>query len=106
MSQFWKHYIRPGFHMFGRNLSLKLSKGSSASLWKRVTLLVATPAVALCMINAFNSLDEEHKNREYRQPPVNYEYMCRRNKRFPWGDGKQSLFHNPKTNQLSGDHEV
>lgn len=106
MSQFWDRYVRPRFDIFNRNLILKLNNGSTASLWKRVTLLVATPAIALCMINVFNSLDNERQDREFRQSRVPYEYMCRRNKRFPWGDGNRSLFHNPKTNRLSGDQEV
>ncbi|XP_048005091.1 cytochrome c oxidase subunit 6A, mitochondrial-like [Leguminivora glycinivorella] len=32
-----------------------------------------------------------------------YEYMLRRTKRFPWGEGKKSFFHNDETNHLPGD---
>lgn len=32
-----------------------------------------------------------------------YEYMLRRTKRFPWGNGAKSLFHNDHVNHLPGE---
>lgn len=104
MSQFWERFIRPSFIQMS-HVSLKSIyknyKGPDALLWKRITFLVATPAIALCMINAYKSLEDERDERELRLPKVKYEYMRRRNKRFPWGDGDRSLFHNSRTNGLS-----
>lgn len=107
MSQFWERYIHSRFQQMSRNVSLKAIyngyksyKGPDALLWKRITFLVATPAIGLCMINAYKSLEDERDERELRQPKVKYEYMRRRNKRFPWGDGDRSLFHNSRTNGL------
>ncbi|KAG7165237.1 cytochrome c oxidase subunit 6A, mitochondrial-like [Homarus americanus] len=67
--------------------------------WKMVSILVAMPAIALCMANAILS---EH---EHRPDFVAYEHLRLRNKRFPWGDGKKSLFHNTHSNALPEGYE-
>lgn len=46
--------------------------------------------------------EAEHPER----PPFNkYEYLRLRSKRFPWGDGSRSLFHNPRVNALPDGYE-
>ncbi|CAH1407648.1 unnamed protein product [Nezara viridula] len=40
-----------------------------------------------------------------RPPFVKYRYLRIRNKKFPWGDGDKSLFHNPKRNATSEGYE-
>ncbi|XP_055917981.1 cytochrome c oxidase subunit 6A1, mitochondrial [Eupeodes corollae] len=72
-------------------------------LWKRLTFFVAMPAVGLCMLNAYLK-HQEHAHHP-RPPFVKYEYLAIRNKRFPWGDGNKSLFHNPKVNALPDGYE-
>lgn len=103
MSQFWERYLRPSVDQLSRSLNLIGGKATGSLLWKRVTFLVATPIVALCMINAYSSVDA---NKEPQQPFVQYEYMRRRNKRFPWGNGERSLFHNSHVNALPEGYEV
>ncbi|XP_068249264.1 cytochrome c oxidase subunit 6A, mitochondrial-like [Palaemon carinicauda] len=68
--------------------------------WKMVSILVAIPSVALCMVNAFVGVEHE-------APPefVAYEHLRLRNKRFPWGDGQKSLFHNAHVNALPDGYE-
>merc|ERR1711928_329945 len=69
---------------------------------KKLSFFVAVPGVALCMLNVYlGAMQEEH-----HQPPfVPYEHMRIRNKRFPWGDGQKSLFHNPHLNALPYGYE-
>ncbi|XP_053648948.1 cytochrome c oxidase subunit 6A, mitochondrial [Cherax quadricarinatus] len=67
--------------------------------WKMVSLLVAFPAICLCMANALVS---EHEHRPEFRP---YQHLRIRTKRFPWGDGQKSLFHNPHTNALPDGYE-
>ncbi|XP_055854212.1 cytochrome c oxidase subunit 6A, mitochondrial [Episyrphus balteatus] len=73
-------------------------------LWKRLTIFVAMPAVGLCMLNAYLK-HQEHAHHP-RPAFVKYEYLGIRNKRFPWGEGNKSLFHNPKVNALPDGYET
>ncbi|XP_049278418.1 cytochrome c oxidase subunit 6A, mitochondrial [Anopheles maculipalpis] len=72
-------------------------------VWKKLSFFVAMPAVGLCMLNAYLKHQEEHG---HPQPEfVKYEHLRIRNKRFPWGEGNKSLFHNPHTNALPDGYE-
>ncbi|XP_046680139.1 cytochrome c oxidase subunit 6A, mitochondrial-like isoform X1 [Homalodisca vitripennis] len=72
-------------------------------LWKNLALFVGIPAVALCMINTYlTTKEEDHTPPEFHA----YEHMRVRTKRFPWGDGNHSLFHNPHANALPSGYEV
>lgn len=102
MSQFWERYVKPAFSQAKSNLLQLGSKPRGALLWKRVTFLVATPAIGLCMINAYSGA----RAPKPLPPFVKYEHLRRRNKRFPWGDGERSLFHNPHVNALPDGYEA
>lgn len=73
-------------------------------LWKRMTFFVAFPAVGLCMLNAY--LGHQEHAHHARPEFVKYEYLAKRDKRFPWGEGNKSLFHNPHTNALPDGYEA
>uniref|UniRef100_A0A1A9VSS1 Cytochrome c oxidase polypeptide VIa n=1 Tax=Glossina austeni TaxID=7395 RepID=A0A1A9VSS1_GLOAU len=94
-------------------LSAPRSSGTAATagehsgghkVWKRLSFFVAFPAIGLCMLNSYLS-HQEHAHHP-RPPFVKYDYLARREKRFPWGDGTKSLFHNPHTNALPGGYEA
>lgn len=72
-------------------------------LWKRLTFFVALPAVGLGMLNAYLGHQEDHD--KPRPEFVKYDYLRVRTKRFPWGDGNKSLFHNPHVNALPDGYE-
>lgn len=73
-------------------------------LWKKVTMFVCVPCIAMAMVNTYLSEVEHHK---HPRPPFQpYEYLYIRKKRFPWGDGNRSLFHNPQRNALPDGYET
>lgn len=73
-------------------------------VWKKLTFLVAMPAVTLCLVNAYLGHVEDHG--KPRAEFVKYDYLRMRNKRFPWGDGTRTLFHNPEINALPDGYET
>ncbi|XP_019877029.1 cytochrome c oxidase subunit 6A, mitochondrial-like [Aethina tumida] len=71
-------------------------------IWKKLTFLVAFPSIALCGVNVWLA----HQAHGHEQAPfIKYDYLRTRTKRFPWGDGNKSLFHNPHTNALPDGYE-
>ncbi|KAJ0000945.1 hypothetical protein NQD34_005965 [Periophthalmus magnuspinnatus] len=67
-----------------------------ARTWKILSFVVAFPGVAVCMANAY--MKSEHESHESEFVP--FAHLRIRTKKFPWGDGNHSLFHNPHTNPL------
>lgn len=71
-------------------------------MWKNLSFFVAFPAIGLCMANCYM----EHQKEHHGHPEfVAYEHLRVRNKRFPWGEGQKSLFHNPHVNALPSGYE-
>ncbi|XP_053666974.1 cytochrome c oxidase subunit 6A, mitochondrial-like [Anopheles marshallii] len=78
---------------------------ASYKTWKKLTFLVALPAVGLCVLNAYLAYQKEHTLR-IRPNFIQYEYLRINTKRYPWGDGVKTLFHNPEVNALPTGYET
>ncbi|XP_042618976.1 cytochrome c oxidase subunit 6A1, mitochondrial-like [Cyprinus carpio] len=66
-----------------------------------LSFVVALPGVAVCMLNMYlRDNNTSTSSRELRPPAL---YI--RSKRFPWGDGTKTLFHNPHVNALPDGYE-
>jgi len=72
--------------------------------WRLLTYFVALPGVAVCMVNAYLG-ELEHKKHAHRPEFKPYDHLRIRNKRYPWGDGVKSFFHNPAINALPDGYE-
>jgi cytochrome c oxidase subunit 6a len=71
-----------------------------------MSFLVAVPGVIICYVNAHIKEKEEQEHMEKHRPEfVAYDHLRLRTKKFPWGDGNHSLFHNTKANALPGGYE-
>ncbi|XP_062558324.1 cytochrome c oxidase subunit 6A1, mitochondrial-like [Armigeres subalbatus] len=77
------------------------SSHGNSKKWKNLSFFVAFPAVGLALANVFLQSSEERERPEF----VPYEHMRIRTKRFPWGEGQRSLFHNPHVNALPTGYE-
>lgn len=78
-------------------------KPGGHKLYKKLTVFVCFPMIAAMAVNAYLGMAEEHEHP--RPDHVAYDYLCIRNKRFPWGDGTKTLYHNPKRNALKDGYE-
>lgn len=79
--------------------------GKTASLWYKISLFVALPAIILCSINTWGIEMKHAEHREHLKHipdedwPRNREYQNVRYKPFFWGDGDKTLFWNDGINR-------
>ncbi|XP_018570372.1 cytochrome c oxidase subunit 6A1, mitochondrial-like [Anoplophora glabripennis] len=78
-------------------------KEGGYKIYKYMTLFVGLPAIAA--VAAFTFIQKKSRGCPERPDFVPYETMRRRTKRFPWGDGNKSLFHNPEINAIPDGYE-
>jgi len=70
-------------------------------IWKKAFFIAAIPVIVLGHVNAFVLTDHPARP-EFRE----YEHLRIRTKKFPWGDGNHSFFHNPQANALPEGYET
>lgn len=77
---------------------------ASEKLWRNLSLFVCLPAMIICTINSYIAEKEHHEH--FQRPTfVKYDYLKIQTKKYPWGDGQRTLFHNPKVNALPTGYE-
>ncbi|KAB5567934.1 hypothetical protein PHYPO_G00238530 [Pangasianodon hypophthalmus] len=103
LGRFSQAVMRSAFAAQTRQLSAAAAHGEQGvKTWKLLSFLVALPGVGVCMLNTF--LKAQHHSHD--QPEfVPYTHLRIRSKRFPWGDGNKTLFHNSHVNALPDGYE-
>jgi len=112
MAQWTRLAVARQFHASFRSYSSEAAGGHAAAgqhaggtrLWKLLSLFVAIPGVGVCYVNAQLKEKEEHEH-HVRPEFVPYSHLRLRSKKFPWGDGNKTLFHNPHVNALPEGYE-
>ncbi|KAG9270571.1 cytochrome c oxidase subunit 6A, mitochondrial [Astyanax mexicanus] len=94
--------LRSASRVQTRQLSAAAHGDQGAKTWKILSFVVALPGVAVCMLNTFLKIQHHsHDQPEF----IPYSHLRLRSKRFPWGDGNKSLFHNSHVNALPDGYE-
>lgn len=70
--------------------------------WKKYKYIALFICVPLIVVQAFRSFGHELP---HKQPCRDYEYMRIRTKKYPWGTGVETFFHNEHVNHLPGECE-
>jgi len=75
---------------------------ADCALWKKATFFGALPAILFGHYMAFRPYFAPYPGEDPHARPefVPYDYLRVRSKKFPWGDGNHSLFHNDHSNAL------
>ncbi|XP_056147183.1 cytochrome c oxidase subunit 6A, mitochondrial [Lampris incognitus] len=95
--------IRSSLTQTQRRLSAAAAHDEQAArTWKILSFVVALPGVAVCMANVFLK-EQQHSHEQPEFTP--YSHLRIRTKRFPWGDGNKTLFHNSHLNALPDGYE-
>ncbi|VEN40939.1 unnamed protein product [Callosobruchus maculatus] len=110
MTAVFNHAVKRFLQTSARRAAVQVEGPSAVSgqhegsykVWRNLTFFIAFPSIILCAVNCVLS----HQSGHHERPPfVKYEYLRIRTKRFPWGDGNHSLFHNPHANPLPDGYE-
>eukprot|EP00116_Pleurobrachia_bachei_P001304 sb/3461566/ len=68
---------------------------------KNNTWIVMVPVTAVTAVNAYI---QEMDHLSHGPPPyIPYDHLTQKTRRYPWGDGKRSLFFHPKYNAIPGE---
>ncbi|XP_076675176.1 cytochrome c oxidase subunit 6A1, mitochondrial [Andrena cerasifolii] len=97
------HTFKRGMETVVQTVEQRCQHGNvpaTLKMWKAITAFVAVPSITLSLINCVIRHNEEHDAE--RPEFVAYQYMKIITKPYPWGDGKHTLFHNPKRNYIPG----
>ena len=75
-----------------QQIEIQKHAAETAALWKKLSIFVAAPFIAVCFYQAVSS-ELEHMAHWERPEFIPYDHMYQRTKAFPWGDGNHGLFH-------------
>ncbi|KAI7301279.1 hypothetical protein D0869_05631 [Hortaea werneckii] len=86
----------------GERAAVKEHAAATSDLWRKLSIYVVIPAIAIAGANAYR-LWVEHWEHKSHDPPLEeqpeYPYQNIRTKNFFWGDGDKTLFWNPNVNK-------
>ncbi|KAF2867179.1 putative cytochrome c oxidase subunit VIa [Massariosphaeria phaeospora] len=80
---------------------IEVHGGESGEYWRKLTVYIALPCLALAIINGKLRWDAHWEHKAHEPPPDDrpeYAYQNIRTKNYFWGDGDKTLFWNDKVN--------
>ncbi|KAI9848510.1 MAG: Cytochrome c oxidase subunit 6A, mitochondrial [Sclerophora amabilis] len=88
--------------------AVKQHAADTSDLWRKLSIYVVVPALLIAGANAYNLWNEHWEHWEH-MPPLEerpeFPYQNIRTKSFPFGNGDETLFWNPKVNHHKKDEE-
>ncbi|KAK2148945.1 hypothetical protein LSH36_474g04000, partial [Paralvinella palmiformis] len=103
-SKYGRVLLRRGFSSGMEGPSATAGEHGGMKTWRNMTLFLAVPGIMITFVNARMKEAEEHEHHE-RPEFIPYEFLYRRPRPFPWGDGNHTLFHNKHYNALPDGYE-
>uniref|UniRef100_A0A1B6LRC7 Cytochrome c oxidase polypeptide VIa n=1 Tax=Graphocephala atropunctata TaxID=36148 RepID=A0A1B6LRC7_9HEMI len=79
--------------------------GHSYKVYRAISLFVCVPLIMMMTALQYKNHFAAKTECEERPEFIPYDHMRIRSKRFPWGEGNKSLFHNPHVNALPNGYE-
>ncbi|XP_054258164.1 cytochrome c oxidase subunit 6A, mitochondrial-like [Macrosteles quadrilineatus] len=79
--------------------------GHSYKTYKAIALFVCLPAILVTTVVQYKSAVAKKTECEEQLEFIPYDHLRIRTKKFPWGDGNHSFFHNAHVNPLPDGYE-
>ncbi|KAI5801691.1 cytochrome c oxidase, subunit VIa [Peziza echinospora] len=93
--------VEAGEAFYKQHEDIRHHAAGASELWRKLSIYIIPPVLTVSTINAYilwNEHAEHVKHEPALEDKVEYSYQNIRTKNYPWGNGDQTIFWNPKVN--------